>query len=84
LEPTASPAPADATATDGAPASGPINLNTATQAELETLPGIGPTLAQAIVAERDRSGGFRSVEDLRRVRGIGDARFAQVRPLVTV
>jgi competence protein ComEA len=84
LEPAATPGPAGATTTEGAPATGPINLNTATQAELETLPGIGPTLAQAIVAERERSGGFRSVEDLRRVRGIGDARFAQVQPLVTV
>jgi competence protein ComEA len=51
---------------------------------LEGLPGIGPSLAQAIIAERDRSGGFRSVEDLRRVRGIGDARFAQIAPLVRV
>jgi competence protein ComEA len=84
LEPTMTPGPAGATTTEGATATGPINLNTATQAELETLPGIGPTLAQAIIAERDRSGGFRSVEDLRRVRGIGDARFAQVQPLVTV
>jgi competence protein ComEA len=84
LEPTATPGPAGATATQGATATGPINLNSATQADLETLPGIGPTLAQAIIAERDRSGGFRSVDDLRRVRGIGDARFAQVQPLVTV
>jgi competence protein ComEA len=61
-----------------------VNLNTATAQELEALPGIGPTLAQAIIEERDRAGGFRSVEDLRRVHGIGDARFAQVQPLVTV
>jgi competence protein ComEA len=65
-------------------ASGPINLNTATQAELESLPGIGPTLAAAIIAERERSGGFQTVGDLRRVRGIGDARFADIEPLVTV
>ncbi|MDQ1521521.1 MAG: competence protein ComEA [Actinomycetota bacterium] len=70
---------------DAAPtASGPVNLNSATAQQLETLPGIGPTLAQAIIAERDRSGGFHSVEDLRRVHGIGDGRFAQVRALVTV
>jgi competence protein ComEA len=61
-----------------------VNLNTASLTELETLPGIGPTLAQAIIAERERAGGFRSVDDLRRVRGIGDSRFAQVQPLVTV
>jgi competence protein ComEA len=70
----------------GGPATGvgPIDLNLATVADLETLPGIGPTLAQAIVAERDRRGGFASVEDLRSVRGIGEARFAQIRDLVSV
>jgi competence protein ComEA len=69
----------------GAPTpAAPVNLNTATQAQLEALPGIGPSLAQAILQERDREGGFHSVDDLRRVRGIGDVRFAQLRPLVTV
>jgi competence protein ComEA len=69
----------------GAPTpSSPIDLNSATETQLEALPGIGPSLAQAIVAERDREGGFKSVDDLRRVRGIGDVRFAQLRPLVTV
>jgi competence protein ComEA len=63
---------------------GPVNVNTATQAELETLPGIGPTLAQAIIAERDRRGGFRAVNELRSVRGIGDQRFADLEPLVTL
>jgi competence protein ComEA len=62
----------------------PVNLNTATQAELEALPGIGPALAQAILAERERSGGFRSVDDLERVRGIGELRLEQLRDLVTV
>jgi competence protein ComEA len=83
--------PLDADATTGssgstgtAAASGPINLNTASEQELETLPGIGPTLAAAIIAERDRAGGFKTVDDLRRVHGIGDARFAQLQPLVTV
>lgn len=69
-----------ATPTPGAP----LDLNAATQAQLEALPGIGPSLAQAIIQERDREGGFHSVDDLRRVRGIGDVRFAQLRPLVTV
>jgi competence protein ComEA len=62
----------------------PINVNTATVEQLETLPGIGPTLAAAIVQERDRNGPFRSTDDLTRVPGIGDGRLAQLRDLVTV
>jgi competence protein ComEA len=82
--PTSAPA-TGAGGTGGAPTpSTPLDLNTATEAQLETLPGIGPSLAQAIISERDREGGFHSVEDLRRVRGIGDVRFAQLRPLVTL
>lgn len=68
---------------DGAP-SGPIDVNTAGEAELETLPGIGPTLAAAIVAERERNGPFRSVDDLERVRGIGSGRLDALRDLVRV
>ncbi len=61
-----------------------INLNSATALELEALPGIGPTLAAAIIAERDASGGFTTVEDLRSVHGIGDSRFADISELVMV
>jgi competence protein ComEA len=61
-----------------------VNLNTASQAEIEALPGIGPTYAQSIIAERQRRGGFKSVNELRSVRGIGDKRFAELAPLVTV
>jgi len=61
-----------------------IDLNNATSAQLETLPGIGPTLAGAIIAERDRRGGFRSVNELREVRGIGEKRFADLRDHVMV
>jgi len=68
---------------DGA-AAGPLNLNAATAAQLEELPGIGPALAEAIVRERERMGGFRTIDDLQRVRGIGPARFEQLRDLVTV
>ena len=70
-------------ASDGE-ASGPVNLNTATVAQLDTLPGIGPTFAAAIIRERERRGGFTNVEQLRDIRGIGDKRFADLRPLVTV
>ena len=69
-----------ATATPG----GKVNLNTATQAQLEELPGVGPAFAQAILTERQRRGGFASVNDLRSVRGIGDKRFADLAPLLTV
>jgi competence protein ComEA len=61
-----------------------IDLNNATSAQLETLPGIGPALAGAIIAERDRRGGFRSVNELREVRGIGEKRFADLRDRVMV
>lgn len=63
---------------------GPVSLNLATAEQLEELPGVGPSLAQAILAERQRRGGFRSVDDLLEVRGIGDKRLADLRPLVTV
>jgi competence protein ComEA len=92
LDPAAvsgSPDPAtasgDPTGIDGATgASGPINVNTATAEQLEALPGIGPTLAAAIVQERERNGAFRSVDDLDRVPGIGAGRLAQLHDLVTV
>jgi competence protein ComEA len=83
----------DAGGTSAAPGGSPsgggatgakVDLNTATQAQLEELPGIGPTYAQAIIAERERRGGFTSVNDLRSVRGIGEKRFAELAPLVTV
>jgi competence protein ComEA len=63
---------------------GKINLNTATLAQLDTLPGVGPVLAQRILDHRDQHGGFRSVGDLRQVDGIGDARYEQLKDLVTV
>lgn len=66
------------------PASGPIDLNRATQAELESLPGIGPATAAAIVAYRDEAGGFAQVADLLAVRGIGEAKLAAIEDLVVV
>jgi len=77
---------AEAGSTDGSTGSGTglLNLNTATQAEIEALPGIGPVLGAAILRERDERGGFRSVDELRSVRGIGEMRFADLRDLVTV
>ncbi|NWF79832.1 MAG: helix-hairpin-helix domain-containing protein [Chloroflexi bacterium] len=67
-----------------APAGGLLDLNRASAADLEELPGIGPTLAERIVARRTDQGPFRAVEELREVTGIGDKLFAQIAPLVTV
>ncbi len=64
----------------GAPT--PINLNRATAAELDALPGISPTVAQRIVEYRTAKGTFSSVEELDSVKGIGPAVLAKVRPLV--
>ncbi|MFF4266008.1 helix-hairpin-helix domain-containing protein [Streptomyces virginiae] len=61
---------------------GPLSLGSATVAQLDGLPGVGPVLAQHIVDFRTARGGFRSVEDLRQVDGIGERRFADLRPLV--
>ncbi|GLY01485.1 MULTISPECIES: ComEA family DNA-binding protein [Actinoplanes] len=68
----------------GAVTGGLVNLNTATAADLDGLPGVGPVLAQRILDARDAQGGFRAVADLRKVDGIGDARFEQLKDLVTV
>ncbi|MCD9141779.1 ComEA family DNA-binding protein [Streptomyces albireticuli] len=65
----------------GAPA-GPISLNTATAEQLDALPGVGPVLARHILDYRARNGGFRSVDDLRHVNGIGTRRLTDLRPLV--
>lgn len=68
----------------GAAAADPINLNTATEAELDTLPGVGPATAAAIVAHRDTNGPFGAIDDLLAVRGIGEAKLEAIRPLVRV
>ncbi|WP_406105430.1 helix-hairpin-helix domain-containing protein [Micromonospora globbae] len=79
------PAPGGAPAPTGIPgAGGKLNLNTATLAQLDALPGVGPVLAQRILTHREQHGGFRSVGDLRQVDGIGDARYEQLKDLVTV
>ncbi len=63
---------------------GLVNLNTATLDQLQTLPGVGPVLAQRIIEYRDQHGGFTATEDLRKVTGIGDARYNELKSLVSV
>jgi competence protein ComEA len=71
-------------AASGASSGGPVNLNTATLEQLQTLPGVGPVLAQRIIEYRDQHGGFATVADLRQVTGIGDARYNELKSRVTV
>lgn len=79
------PLPVSPTVPSGGTApSGPLNLNVATAAELESLPGIGPTTAASIVAYRDLHGPFVSVDDLTNVTGIGPSKLEALRGLVTV
>lgn len=62
----------------------PVNLNTATEAQLDGLPGVGPVLAQRIIQWRDQHGSFTSTRQLGEVDGLGEKRLAQLLPLVTV
>jgi competence protein ComEA len=77
-------APTTETGTGISGATGLVNVNSATNAELETLPGIGEVIAQAIVDHRTENGPFTSVEQLVDVSGIGDATLENIRELVTV
>lgn len=61
----------------------PLNLNLATTADLDSLPRIGPSTAAAIVDWRERNGGFKTIDDLLAVRGIGEATLEAIRPYVT-
>ncbi|GAA3498034.1 hypothetical protein GCM10019016_051370 [Streptomyces prasinosporus] len=80
--PGADAAASGGTAGTAAGAAAPVSLSTATPDQLDALPGVGPVLARHIVDYRTRHGGFRSVDELREVNGIGDRRFAELRPLV--
>ena len=69
-----------------APAAAPtlVNVNTATEEELIRLPGIGPAKATAILAQRKKVGGFKRIEDVLRVHGIGRKLLARLRPFITL
>ena len=86
-EPTPIPtAAASASSGGGEPAAltGPVNINTATAAELEALPGIGPALAQRIVEYREANGPFTAIEQIQNVSGIGPAKFEAMKELIVV
>ena len=74
-QPQQSAAPAAATV---------LNLNTATQADLEKLPGVGPAMAKQILDYRQKNNGFKKVEELMNIKGIGEKSFLKLKPLVTV
>lgn len=83
--PAAAPSPGIAPGTPGVTgADQQVSLNTADQATLETLPGVGPVLAQRIIEWRTTNGGFTAVEELNEVSGIGEKLYAQISPKVRV
>ncbi|MEZ5318625.1 MAG: helix-hairpin-helix domain-containing protein [Vicinamibacterales bacterium] len=61
-----------------------VNLNTASAADLEKLPGVGPAMAARIVEYREKNGGFKKVEELMNVKGIGEKTFLKLKPQLTV
>lgn len=61
-----------------------VNINKATQTELETLPGIGPSLADRIISYREQNGKFKKIEDIKNVAGIGDSKFENIKDFIKV
>ncbi len=80
--PSFSTSPAQPTTSALSP--GPININQATQSELESLPGVGPVIAQRIIAYRDENGPFTTTEAIQKVAGIGPVTFERLKDLITV
>jgi len=72
-------------ASKAAPApTAPVNLNTATQAQLESLPGVGAKAAQRVLDYRKQNGNFKKIEDLMNVKGFGEKTFLKLKPMLTV
>jgi competence protein ComEA len=76
--------PISPTVGGGGASAGPVNINTATAAELETLPGIGPKTADAIVEHREANGPFETIEDIMDVPGIAEGTFEKIKDGITV
>jgi comEA protein len=72
----------DTRSTASSPA--PLNLNAATAADLEKLPGVGAAMAARILDYRQKSGGFKKIEELMNIQGIGERNFLRLKPLVSV
>jgi competence protein ComEA len=81
---TAGPAKAASAARVRATPGAPVNLNAATIAQLQTLPGVGASTAQRILDYREKNGGFKKIEELMNVKGIGEKSFLKLKPLITV
>lgn len=82
--PAAKPAAAVKSVKPAATAAAPVNINTATQAQLESLPGLGAKAAERILEYRLKNGKFKKVEELMNVKGIGEKSFLKLKPLLTV
>jgi competence protein ComEA len=78
------PAQGKSAAKPAASQSAPVNINTATSAQIQTLPGIGEKAAERIIEYRQKNGGFKKIEELMNVKGIGEKSFLKLKPLVTV
>jgi competence protein ComEA len=78
------PAPKASRAAAQAPTAAPLNLNTASATDLQTLPGVGPAMAARILDYREKTGGFKKIEELMNVKGIGEKNFLKLKTLVVV
>lgn len=81
---TVEPAGNVAGAATSQPVSGKVNINTASSAQLDTLPGIGPAYAGRIIDYRNSHGGFKSIDEIKNVKGIGDKTFEKFRDRITI